>query len=419
MRTTVVSTAVPNERSGSGASITLALIAQALHDRGHEVSLCPVVFPEYVTPDGAGHEEQLQHAASLGYSLEPVVSEGWRPRAPAGGLVARVRRVWRPPPYELYPTLADGDAVADAVAGLRPDAVLVYGFPAVAAARSVAVPRFAATSDPPHLPLREQARRRWRRERNPVRIAREAVILRGMVRAHVRLARELLRGYDAVGAFGPQHADWIRSLGIPCDYYRTPIADPSPVPARPAGSRPTILLVGHLRGTATLNGLDMFRAVLPELERRLGRDGFVVRVVGGYEPPPELVGLMRHPAVQLAGFVEDIAAEFRSADVLLVPVSTRLGVRVRILTGFAFGACIVAHAANAAGIPELEHERNALLASDAAGLAHEVARAVDDRALRERLGAGARATYEQTFAPDVAGRPLARTLERIAGVAAA
>jgi len=52
MRTTLLSTALPNVDSGSGASITLAVIADALRDRGHEVSLCPVVFPEYSTPDG-------------------------------------------------------------------------------------------------------------------------------------------------------------------------------------------------------------------------------------------------------------------------------------------------------------------------------------------------------------------------------
>jgi len=79
MRTTVLSTALPNTDSGSGASITLALIADSLRDRGHDVSLCPIVFPEYRTPDGADHEEQLAHASSLGYEVEPVVSEAWRP----------------------------------------------------------------------------------------------------------------------------------------------------------------------------------------------------------------------------------------------------------------------------------------------------------------------------------------------------
>ena len=104
MRTTILSTALPNRDSGSGASITLALIAQALRDRGHDVSLCPIVYPEYRTPDGADHEAQLGYAARLGFPLEPVLSEAWRPKLTQRTLGSRARRIWRPESAELYPT---------------------------------------------------------------------------------------------------------------------------------------------------------------------------------------------------------------------------------------------------------------------------------------------------------------------------
>ena len=413
MLTTIVATALPNEDSGSGASITLALIARALRGHGHDVAMCSVVFPEYVTPDGANHDQQLRHARTLGYPIEVVVSDAWRPRASAQRTGIRIRKLWRPAPQDLYPTLADAAAVRRAVAELRPDALLAYGFAAVAAATSVSAPRFALTSDPPHLALREQALQRWRRMRNPLRVGREAVVMQSLLRGHVALVPALLRDWDAVGALGLQHAGWLRTLGVPCDYYRTPIADPGPPSRRPEREPPTILLIGHLRGTATRNGLRLFRSMLPELERQLGPEGFTVRVVGGYEPPPELDDVLRHPAVRFVGFVDDIDAEYQRADILLVPVSIRLGVRVRILTGLAHGICVVAHEANAAGIPELEHEQNALLAGDAAGLAQEVARAARDSALRARLGAASRRTYEQAFKPDVAGAVLAETLKRV------
>src|SRR5205823_14304944 len=96
VRTTIVSTSLPNADSGSGASITLALIASALRDRGHDVTLCPLVYPEYVTPDGAGHERQLEVASSLGYRVEPVLSEAWRERPVDRALATRLRRAWRP-----------------------------------------------------------------------------------------------------------------------------------------------------------------------------------------------------------------------------------------------------------------------------------------------------------------------------------
>jgi glycosyltransferase involved in cell wall biosynthesis len=414
MRTTILSTALPNRDSGSGASITLALIAEALQDRGHDVTLCPIVYPEYRTPDGADHEEQLAYAERLGFPIEPVLSEAWRPTTTQRTVGSRACRIWRPDDEELYPTLRDCRAVQESVAHLGADAVLVYGFEALAASVEVEAPRFAATSDPPHLALWGRTWRRWRSERRPLRAAREAIGIQSTLRAHPRLALRLLRDCEAVGAFGRHHAEWLQGLGLECGYYRTPIADPGPGQSPRSDGRPTILLVGHLRGTATLDGLRVFARMLPYLDDALGRDSFEVRIVGGYEPPPELAPLFEHPAVQLLGFVPDVDAEFRTADVLLVPVSIKLGVRVRVLTGFSYGSCIVTHTANSYGIPELEHERNALVGGSPQELAEQVVRAIGGADLRARLGAGARSTYERYFTPAVAGAALAETLEGIA-----
>jgi glycosyltransferase involved in cell wall biosynthesis len=414
VRAALLTTSLPNPDSGSGASITLALIASSLAERGHDVSLCPIVYPEYTTPDGADYERQLEHASRLGYELAPVVSEAWRPRASVTDFRGKLRRAWRPEVEELYPQVRDAARVRAALEELQPEAVLVYGFAALAASVDVTVPRFAATSDPPHLSLWGRTWRRWRDERRPLRAAREAIGIQSTLRAHPRLALQLLHDCEAVGAFGFHHAEWLRRLGVDCGYYRTPIADPGVAAPAAPGDPPTILLIGHLRGTATLDGLSVFRKMLPHLERALGPGGFKVRVVGGYEPPAELAPLFAHPAVELAGFVDDVEAEFRRADVLLVPVSIKLGVRVRVLTGFSYGNCIVSHEANAYGIPELSHGQNALLGSDAEELAQEVVRALGDADLRARLRAGARATYERFFTPEAAGGQLGETLERIA-----
>jgi len=384
MRTTVISTAIPNAASGSGAAIVLELLLRSLRDRGHDVSLCPVIYPEYAPPSGGDWEQQLHRAQGLGIEITPVLSEAWARRPASRHLRARLSRLWRPEHSDIYPTLRDAAAVAAAVHAMRPDAVFVYGFEALAASVDVAAPRFAATSDPPHLALWERTRRRWRSERRPLAAGREAARLQAVLRARRRLSLELLRGCSAVGAFGRQHADWLTSRGVRCDYYRTPIADPGEPGPEPANEVPRLLLVGHLQGTATLDGLAVFAAMLPHLERELGRDGFEARIVGGYDAPDELRSVLRHPSVRALGHVEDIAAEFRRADALLVPVSIRLGVRVRILTGFAHGCCIVAHTANTAGIPELAHEQNALLASSPRGLAREIARALRDRELAHR-----------------------------------
>jgi glycosyltransferase involved in cell wall biosynthesis len=118
--------------------------------------------------------------------------------------------------------------------------------------------------------------------------------------------------------------------------------------------------------------------------------------------------------VRLLGHVEGAEDEFRRAHVLLVPNSISLGIRVRVVTGLSFGSCVVSHRANTLGIPELEHVRNALVGGSAAELASHVLRTLDDAALRQELGEGARETYERHFAPPAAVGEIESTLARIA-----
>jgi glycosyltransferase involved in cell wall biosynthesis len=384
VRTVFVSTALPNAGSGSGASIVLEVLASSLTERGHEVAVCPVVYPEFVTPDGVPWERHVAHAHGLGLAVSPVVSSAWTPRSKRRKRFAGLRQI---EPDAAFPTLADAPAVATEVTRLDADTVLAYGFEAIAATSQVSVPRFGATSDPPHRSLLERTRRRWLNERRPLRAAREAPHLQALLRERRRLSVELVRACDVVGAFGLQHAEWLRHHGVDCRYLRTPIPDPGEPQPAPANDIPRLLLIGHLRGIATLDGLSVFKAMLPRLESALGVNGFNARIVGGYDLPRELESLGRHPAVTLLGHVDDVDREFREADVLVVPVS--------------------------AGIPELIHDDNALLAASPPGLARQVIRVLEDRELNARLREAARTTYEQHFTPDVAGGAIADLVESL------
>lgn len=230
----------------------------------------------------------------------------------------------------------------------------------------------------------------------------------------------LLAGCAATGAFAAHHAAWLRRRGVRgCEYLRTPIPDPHPegrppAPGRAAG-RPRILHLGHLRGTVTVDGLLLLgREVLPRLEAELGPDGFVLDMVGGFDPPDEVRSLLDRPAVRYTGHVADPAGAFRDADAFVVPASIPLGIRIRALTAFSFGAAIVAHRSNALGIPELAHGRNAFLAGSGKELAAGLLAVLRDPGLRERLGRGGRETYERWFAPPAAAGRIEDILRGIA-----
>ena len=413
----LVAGSVPNPTASGGAVTAWTMLSQ-LVAQGHEVAVVALQDAEVYDPTGVSAAERAEVLRGLGAEVIPVETSSAayfrsRPRAPAD----RVRRAWRPLDEELYPNLVDGPAVQAAVAETGVEVALVYHFEMLAASRGVELPRVAAVGDPPHL----SALYRFKELLPRPAAFRRIVRLQAQVRLQPRLLVGFLNECAASGAFAAHHAAWLRERGArDCRYLHTPVPDPGTLAAPAQDARPRILLVGHMKGVVTLEGLRLFaNEILPRLERALGPDGFEVRIAGGYEPPPDLARALDRPAVRRLGHVEGMEDEFRSAHVLLVPNSIPLGVRVRVITGFSFGSCIVTHRANTLGIPELEHERNALVGGSAEELAEATLRALADPELRASLGVGARETYERSFAPEVAVGELADLLERARGPVAA
>jgi glycosyltransferase involved in cell wall biosynthesis len=406
----VVSGGAPNP-TASGGALTAWTVMHHLLDRGNEVTVVALRDPEHFEPTGVDETERVARVRAAGADVVSVVSSSTeyfrtRPRRP----LDRIRRAFDPLDEELQPHLVDAPAVTRAVDDLGADAAWVYHWEALAATRGSETPRFAAVGDPPLL----SAWYRFRELLPHPRALRRVNRLQAMARREPRLLVRLLNECAASGAFAAHHAASLRSRGAErCEYLRTPVPDPGTL-AAPAG-KPRILLVGHLKGVVTLDGLRRFAdGILPRLEAELGADGFEVRIAGGYEPPADLARKLDRPSIRFLGHVEGAEEEFIQAHVLLVPNSISLGVRVRIITSFSFGTCVVSDIANTKGIPELEHERNALIGTTPDDLAASVLRVLRDDALRERLGRGGRETYERAFAPPVAAGTIAATLERIA-----
>jgi glycosyltransferase involved in cell wall biosynthesis len=246
------------------------------------------------------------------------------------------------------------------------------------------------------------------------------LLLQALLRRLPRLEVDLLNEAEASADFAAHHAEWLRRKGAArCLYLRTPVQDrPGPHwrerrrAARPGP--PRILLIGHLRGTSTQDGLDVFaNRILPTLEHELGADGFEVRIAGGFDPPPDLRKPLDRPSVRLLGHLPEPDEELASATLLLVPNTVPMGARVRVITGLSYGCPLVVHPANALGIAELEHGRNALLGATPEELAARTIELVRDRELSARLEEEGRATYERFFALPVAGKAVEDVLVRI------
>lgn len=296
-----------------------------------------------------------------------------------------------------------------AVARVRPDALWLYTTDAVALADGIFpdIPRLASLVDLDHEARELKRALRPATVRHRLRNAAERWQDRRLTEAVTRT----LQSCNVVVEHSLASADWLRDQGIEALYLPNPVWLPElprdwfkrRAALLAASTVKRILMVGYLRGVATQTGLHLLAdEILPALEAKRSIGQWEVHIVGGGQLTPELARkLARHPYVRLRGFVVDLAAEYQQAHVNLVAVSEKIGFRTRLVEAFHYGAPSVVHAHNRAGMPELAHNENALLASTGSGLAEALAQMLCDDSLRCRLEQNARHTYETALHIDV------------------
>jgi glycosyltransferase involved in cell wall biosynthesis len=305
----------------------------------------------------------------------------------------------------------------------KPDCVLPFAFDAVVYTHGLrSAPRVAFQAEGPHINIYVN----WKYDPavNPgASVAYVAYSLRTFLlkslqeRQYVSLTRDL-----TVAAFaGPHYVQWAKRKGLSnASFITTPVGDPigqrweEVRSSMPPNAKFRILMIGHLHSTSNRSGLPIFfEEVLPSLVKIWGADKFEVHIVGRNDAMPKRFDSWRgHPSLKFRGPVFPADEEFLRSDILLVTVPAETGSRVRIINGFSYGCCVVAHAANALGIPELKHDENTLLAETGEGLAHQIVRAAQDVELRKQLSRNGRRTYEQFYTERAGGEQYMRYIER-------
>ena len=122
-----------------------------------------------------------------------------------------------------------------------------------------------------------------------------------------------------------------------------------PLPAPPSGSR-TALWVGGMNDVYNREAVNYFaNAILPRIRSEVPQ--FRWRVVGR-DPPKSLVDLAADPesGVVLAGFVEDLRREYADAAIVVVPLTSGGGTKLKVLEAMAMGRAVVTTPVGAEGI---------------------------------------------------------------------
>ena len=190
--------------------------------------------------------------------------------------------------------------------------------------------------------------------------------LQNMASRLAQFEHQELPRFDAIAAITDQDADRLRAMGCAAPIAVIPASfDLSRLPPAAAPPQPrTVFVIGSLNWLPNLEGLDWFlkeiwpqaHAELPELELH----------VAGSHPPADLTSRPKgQDNVFIHGFVASAPAFMQQYELMLVPLLSGGGMRVKIVEGLALGKAVLSTSLGAEGIAARDGE-NSLLRDGAA-----------------------------------------------------
>ena len=120
----------------------------------------------------------------------------------------------------------------------------------------------------------------------------------------------------------------------------------------------------------------------------------MVRLVG--RPSPTVTALINEPDITVTGRVASMEEELAKADVVVVPVRSGSGTRLKILEAFAHRIPVVSTTLGAEGL-DVEDGVHLLVADSAEAIAEACRRLHDDPELRSRLVFAAQELFHRRY----------------------
>ncbi len=232
-----------------------------------------------------------------------------------------------------------------------------------------------------------------RNERNPLR----RVALRRVAASLREYELRAMNEVDAIVSISEDDARDFRELGCMRPMYVVPCGVFVGQRTADSGQRDAVGFIGSLD---FLPNQEAVKWIIDELwPRVLARAPEARLSIAGSSPPEWL----RRKSIDLHGNVPDAQAFMREMSVIIAPLFSGGGMRIKVLEAMALGKPIVATTLGAGGI---EHDGDVLIADDADSFAAAVVRLLRDPAEAARLGAAARANVARRYDSDTLARGL-------------
>jgi polysaccharide biosynthesis protein PslH len=163
----------------------------------------------------------------------------------------------------------------------------------------------------------------------------------------------------------------------------------------PGNTSPVLLFQGAMDWYPNRDAVEFFvRTVLPLVRSECPTVKFIV---AGRNPPPDFVEkLCAFGGVEFTGTVPDMRPYLSAATIVVVPLRTGSGTRIKILEGCAAGKPVVSTSVGAEGL-DLEAGKDIILADDPAEFARSVITLLRDPTRRDAIARSGRAVVVERY----------------------
>lgn len=218
-------------------------------------------------------------------------------------------------------------------------------------------------------------------------------LLRREGRRWERHDREWLPRFDALVAMSDEDRLAVSAItDVPVTVVANGVDTGALLPSTLPGT-PTVLFTGTLDYPPNAEGLRwLLRETWPLVRRELPDAELVVVGRGG---PADLIAAPGD-GVTIAGFVPEMQPWFDRAQVVVVPILSGGGTRLKVLDGLASGRPLVSTTAGAAGVSVSDGE-TVLIADDPRRFARAIVELLADPGRAQAIGAAGRLLAEQSY----------------------
>jgi polysaccharide biosynthesis protein PslH len=213
-----------------------------------------------------------------------------------------------------------------------------------------------------------------------------------------RYEQDVWRRFDLLQVFTDRDADAVRAIApeLAERIHVNPFAIVLPPSVETPVEPDTVVFLGNYTHPPNVDAaLWLGREIMPRL--RGLRPGVRLALAGAYMPAE--VRALAGPDIRVVGYVSDADALVRRNAVIMAPVRTGGGMRMKVLHAMALGKPVVTTPRGTAGLETDERLPPLAVASDEANMASVTAQLLADADARERLGAAARRYVEEHHSP--------------------